>query len=322
MNGLGFFISIKDMTPLIQYILSLNVDLYRYNGEPFYLNNRVLEKERLSLCVFCHGDQPIVHKGSEGYYWVDQESDCIWFSVNSDFLIPGGISCESNVPRVQALYRRIVRYIQKEFIRTYDKSCYLGPDLYQAWKSYSVFFPFYVDANVFEIPHVQFKFIDFVREINKNGLFFIESDGRHHREIRAPLDDQAEQYLIFYSGAKLRPHFSSIIRESDLMYVPTEKKGELQVTVSSDAMQDLLGRNGESHIIYDIEDDVSQWMPKDHTLRDFSYFPESEAIAMVHRKTIKKDTWQFIIDSRYLENARMQKMWELVHSILHSCAIN
>ncbi len=322
MSGLGFFISRNDLAPFVQYIQSLHGDLYHYSGVEFSLNDQVLGKERLSLCVFCRGDRPVVHKGSEGYNWIDREPDCIWLSVNSDFLVPGGISCESSVPEVQALYRKIVRYIQKEFMRTFDKSYYLGPDLYQAWKNHSVFFPFYVDADGFEIPHVQLNFTEFVREVKNNGLFIIENDGRCHRETRAPLDEQAEQYLIFCSGAKLRPDFSSVIRESDLRFVPTDREGQLQVTVSSDSMQALLRRKGESHIIYDVVDDVSQWMPKDHTLRDFSYFPDSEAIAMLHKKTGKKDTWQFIMDSRYLENARMQKMWESVHRILHSSAMN
>ena len=312
MKGLDFFVSREDMASLLQYIESMDAVIYRYNGESFCVNKPISDTERLILCVFCHGVEPVLQRGDEECHWVGQESDCIWLSVNSDFLIPVGISCCSQLPNVKTIYNKIVKHIQKEFIRTFDKACYLGPDLYRAWKNESVSFRFYVDAEASETSYVQFDFTEFVREIKEKGLFIIESDGRGHRKIDEALDEKAEQYLIFYSGAKLRLDFSSIIRESDLNYLPSGKQGELQVTYASDEVRSLALRNGEMHTISSLAENVSGWMPKGHTLRDFSYFPDSEAITLVHKKTARKNVWQFIVDARYLEKHEMREMWAVV----------
>ena len=47
MKGLDFFVSREDMASLLQYIGSLDADIYRYNGEPFSLNNSISDTERL-----------------------------------------------------------------------------------------------------------------------------------------------------------------------------------------------------------------------------------------------------------------------------------
>ncbi len=318
MRGLDFFVCTEDMKALIRYVQNLPMELYWYSGEPFCIEDEHPETEEiyLCLCAFPIGSRPVIEKSEKGYTWISQKADCIRFTQNgTNPCLPGGISCGSTIPEVLAMYRKIVRYIKKNFVQTFDKVYYIGPGMYDAWKKHKVLFRFYVDAESCIIPDAQFNLEEFAMEMHRKGFFLIESDSKHHRELSAALDKKAESYLIFYPGSELRPLFSRIYLGENtdyLEYIQTENEGELEVRIKSDLYQEVCKRDGEAHVIAHLEDDVRSWMPEGYTIRDFSYFPDSDAVDLIHWKTARKDEWRFMVDSRHLAKKEMQNLWEQI----------
>lgn len=326
MRGLDFFVCAEDMKDLIQYVRNLQMELYWYSGECFCLENEIPEKERISLCAFPIGSRPVIERSEKGATWISQEADCIWLTQNdTNPCLPGGIACESTIPEVLAVYRKIVRYIKKNFVQTFDKVYYIGPAMYDAWKKHKVLFRFYVDAESCIIPDGQFNLEEFAAQIHRKGFFLIESDSKHHRELSAGLDKKAGSYRIFYSGAELRPLFSRMYLGENmdyLDYIKTENEGELEVTINSALYGEIRNRDGEAHVIYHLEEDVRSWMPEGYTIRDFSYFPDSDAVELIHWKTVRKNEWHFIVDSRRLEKKEMRNLWEQICAYGKQAPIN
>lgn len=188
-----------DFRQLLDHIQSFSGYEYALKGRKIIrtLNDSALDEQRIIITL-----QPIdLHQEfNEGLL---EQLDCIFvekmtFTDNSMYH-PGGISCYSTNPKVISLYQKVSKFIKSNYIKTYDASYFIGPELYRNWKNHKVEFHFFVDAFSFTVDGLCFDLQRFIATFAALGYTIEEN----WHDIRKPESVfQGNEFVIHYPNAK------------------------------------------------------------------------------------------------------------------------
>lgn len=189
MKGLDLFFDRADLRLLLGW-------LRQAGGEVCTMDGRELAGEPEDpafCCVVPKGGSPALEQGK---IWIQPT-----LISEKGLYTPGSLAVSADAPgETAALYRACTRWIRANFHRTWDKAAYVGPSLYESWRTGKVKFHFFVDAKVLDVSPEQFSMEKFASCMARKGFQLME-DGRDIRQAAFPPDLKAACFVIFGPGA-------------------------------------------------------------------------------------------------------------------------
>lgn len=187
----------KDYSELIKLICSYGLIVFTPdNTQVFGLSNTSSVYYAFSSNVANLNSKPFINAQ------LREVSDYIYVERSSE-LIQGAIALFGTADSVLGeAFKRLIDYIKKEYILTYNKIIYIGPDLYSTWLLKKVSFPFIIiQAKYFDAYIDAQEIEDLFSFINKKNM----NACRVEEDIRVPnaLIEIDDSFLIYMQGAHL-----------------------------------------------------------------------------------------------------------------------
>lgn len=136
-----------DFKEFLKVIDACGAKLVSYKGELYFdqsFEGIWSTKFAMSIIFYKEDKVPIVY--GEKYQWVDDKAPCIPFNVpilDSNMIFNGGIGLNKperkpHDERYLALYKKLSKFIKKNYKLSKDKFAYAGPDFLEEWKQHKL----------------------------------------------------------------------------------------------------------------------------------------------------------------------------------------